>query len=252
MSPGALATAPPTPVTGRRDLYESYGASGFGSYSVPTGAVPVIDQYEVNIRPLLPSDPHAPMLDIGCGAGHLLAWLRDAGYDNALGVDVSESAVAHCHASGLPNVKRIDDLTSFLASQRQRFELITMNDVIEHIAKQDIVTTLANARIALAHGGRLAVKTLNMGNAGALYLRYADFTHEVGFTETSLRQVLLAAGFADVRILAYRVPARTVRTRIWRSAGEIWQLCFRLMIFLDIGTDAPSIRTKMLLAIAEG
>lgn len=235
-----------------RDLYESYGASGFGSYSVPTGALSVVDQYEMNLRALLPADPHAPMLDIGCGAGHLLAWLKRAGYDNALGVDVSENAVAQCVASGLPNVKRITDLMSFLADQKNPFELITMNDVIEHIAKPDIVATLAAARTALTQGGRLVVKTLNMGNAGALYLRYADFTHEVGFTETSLRQVLLAAGFAQVRLVAYRVPARTVRTRIWRAAGQIWQSCFRLMIFFDIGTDAPSIRSKMLLAIAEG
>jgi 2-polyprenyl-3-methyl-5-hydroxy-6-metoxy-1,4-benzoquinol methylase len=235
-----------------RDLYESYGASGFGSYSVPTGALSVVDQYEMNLRALLPADPHAAMLDIGCGAGHLLTWLQRAGYDNALGVDVSEGAVAHCHASGLPNVERITDLTSFLAAKKQRFDLITMNDVVEHIAKPDTVATLAAARAALAQSGKLVVKTLNMGNVGALYLRYADFTHEVGFTETSLRQVLLAAGFANVRLVPYRVPARTLRTRIWRTVGQIWQLCFQLLMFLDIGTDAPSIRSKMLLAIAEG
>lgn len=44
------------------------------------------------------------------------------------------------------------------------------------------------------------VKTPNLGHPLNLYLRYKDFTHEIGFTEMSLRQVLLISGFSEVEI----------------------------------------------------
>ena len=60
---------------------------------------------------------------------------------------------------------------------------------------------LIKMHACLKRGGFLYVKTPNMANpfvntAG----RYIDFTHEVGFTEKSLRQVIEAAGYGRVCI----------------------------------------------------
>jgi hypothetical protein len=55
-----------------------------------------------------------------------------------------------------------------------------------------------------------------------VYARYGDFTHEVGFTEESLRYVLLQAGFGEIEFLeplgatgrAARFAQRTARTTL--------------------------------------
>jgi hypothetical protein len=52
---------------------------------------------------------------------------------------------------------------------------------------------------ALQPGGKLIITTGNMACFTGLFSRYMDFTHETGFTETSLKQVLMLAGFTDIK-----------------------------------------------------
>jgi hypothetical protein len=47
----------------------------------------------------------------------------------------------------------------------------------------------------LKPGGKVFIKTPNMENPFNLRSRYMDFSHEVGFTEHSLYEVLSTAGF---------------------------------------------------------
>jgi len=42
------------------------------------------------------------VLDVGCGAGRFMLWLRDQGHD-VVGVDISPGAIEACHAQGLPD-----------------------------------------------------------------------------------------------------------------------------------------------------
>lgn len=55
---------------------------------------------------------------------------------------------------------------------------------------------------ALKSNGRVIIKTCNLSNpiTGASG-RYFDMTHELGFTEISMRQVLLAVPFDKVKII---------------------------------------------------
>jgi len=76
-----------------------------------------------------------------------------------------------------------------------------MFHVIEHVAKRQAVPFLNAVRKALAPGGVLLLETPNMANPFlGLTFRYADFTHEVGYTETSIHYVLQAAGFHDITV----------------------------------------------------
>ncbi|MCR8454597.1 MAG: class I SAM-dependent methyltransferase [Crenarchaeota archaeon] len=43
--------------------------------------------------PFLPEDRDARILDIGCGMGHFLYFLKEEGYRNFLGVDISREQV---------------------------------------------------------------------------------------------------------------------------------------------------------------
>lgn len=233
-----------------REVYDSYADGGFGSYTIPMHSESLLKDYRLNYQPLLPKDRDAQILDIGCGAGHFVLWLRELGYQNVVGIDMSEVAIEHCRANGLENVEMIDDLASFLESRLEQFDIVTMNDVIEHIPHGDMMQILPLVRKSLRQGGGFIVKTLNMGNPGGLYLRYADFTHLVAFTETSLRQVLVSAGFAKVSVRPYRIPMSTAKRRLWVTVRRLWSWCLNVILLLELGTDRPTILSKTLLAVA--
>jgi len=52
------------------------------------------------LRPLVP--PGARVLDVGCGAGHLLAQVRELGAGHVEGIDFSPRACAPLEAKGIP------------------------------------------------------------------------------------------------------------------------------------------------------
>ncbi len=231
------------------DIYETYASSAFGGYSVALTDEAALAQYSANHRAHLPPDRDAAILDIGCGAGHYLHWLRQMGYSSILGVDVSAAAVAHCQAHGLP-ARQVDDLIGLLDSHRDTYDCITMNDVIEHLDRDGLVRVLSRARASLRPGGKLLVKTLNMASIGGVYLRYADFTHTGGFTETSLRQVLIAAGFGRVAVRRYALSRGGVKRGVYVAAQRLWGLALAGVLLIELGTDRPAVRTKLMLGVA--
>jgi 2-polyprenyl-3-methyl-5-hydroxy-6-metoxy-1,4-benzoquinol methylase len=230
--------------------YNVYSSAGLGAYSATAQSGSYRDQYELNYGHLLPIDRESRFLDIGCGAGNYLLWLRSKGYARLRGLDLSEVAVAHCRSAGLDGVERVADLVEYLLAHRGEFDVITMNDVIEHFTHEEMLPTLGAMLAALRPGGMLLVKTLNMGNLGGIYLRYNDFTHRLGFTEVSLRQVLVAAGFPQVSVVPYRVPTRSAVGAVWKALGGLWRRAFGALLLLDVGIDRPRILTKTLLGIA--
>jgi hypothetical protein len=118
------------------------------------------------------------------------------------------------------------------------------------VPRGDVVELLELVAAAMTRDGVLVVKTLNMANPGARYLRYAAFTHELGFTETSLRQALFAAGFGSVEVRPYEVAVRTAAGRAWRVAGRVWQRARQAAMVLDVGADRPRILSKLMFAVA--
>lgn len=230
-------------------VYESYERSGYGGYANPIASTETWAQYTANHIRYLPAQRSATILDVGCGPGHFLSWLREWGFTGARGVDLSDNAVRFCMQHGLA-AERVLDVREYLEARPQTFDLVTMNDVIEHFMYEEVVDILRLCRGSLRPGGHLLVKTINMANWGGLYLRYADFTHRVGFTETSLRQVLLAAGFQSVRVEPYRVPSGGIRRNVWRIAGRVLQQFRRAKLFVDLGADTPRVLSKTLFAVA--
>jgi len=231
------------------EIYNRYREAGFGSYAAPIHSKRLNRDFHLNYGDLLPRNRDAAILDIGCGPGHFLFWLKGLGYENIHGVDLTRSAVEHCHAHGLQNVECISGLQPFLEPRPSSFDLVTMNDVIEHFPRDQVIPTLSLVKSCLRKDGRIIIKTLNMANPGGRYLRYADFTHWLGFTETSLRQVLIAAGFSNASVRAYGIPIHSFKTVLRVSAQWVWNCLLALVLLIDLGTDRPSIKSKLILAV---
>jgi len=99
------------------------------------------------------------LLDVGCGAGGFLAWIREEAPEAAVaGVDVSEEAVAIARER-LPDVDLRVAGASSLPYDDASSDLVTLNDVLQHVPEDLVGASLLELRRVLAPGGALLVRT---------------------------------------------------------------------------------------------
>jgi SAM-dependent methyltransferase len=231
-------------------VYQNYLSSGYARlHSNERIRHSVIDLFELNYRPFLPRNHEARILDIGCGMGEFLGYMMNAGYRESWGVDVGPEQIEYCSKHITNQVELIADLGFFLDDKRGVYDLITMNDVLDHLPKARIVETLRNIRLALKPDGQFIAKVENMGSVAGVYSRYNDFTHEVGFTENSFYQALAIAGFSDIRIFPVRHPSNSLR-RLMRSLlfaliSFVWRVTFQSSC-----ANVPQITTPGIFCVA--
>ena len=163
-----------------------------------------IEELKVNYSKYFPSDKNARILDIGVGNGEMLHLLKDMGYTNAEGADISQSTINACTARGY-KCTLVENTVDFLTQNKNTFAVISMFHVIEHISKEDIIPLIWACREALTDDGILILETPNMASYDAVYARYADFTHTTGYAEPSLRQMLMICGFKNMIIFGTNI-----------------------------------------------
>ncbi len=99
----------------------------------------------------LPAD--AAILEIGCSGGPLMQRLRQQGYSDLTGIDVSAPAIELAQARGVPHVAVMDGAALEFADAR--FDLVIASDVLEHI--EDEGRALREWARVLRPGGQLLV-----------------------------------------------------------------------------------------------
>lgn len=202
-------------------------------------------------RGLLPADREAAMLEVGPGYGQLLEALRrDLGYRNAVAVDLSREVVEFCNGLLPGSTTYAGDTAEFLRANAGRFECVFVLHVLEHVPAAGADDFVAALREALRPGGRLVVEVPNMANAfTGGYLRWADLTHERGFTEQSLRQLLEAGGFAGYRCFEERLPATGVKGVAANAFRALARFAQRV-IYRGYELPVPAVLTPALCATA--
>lgn len=107
---------------------------------------------------LVPLTPGTRWLDLGCGVGGLVRYLRERGYEEVVGHD--EGYGADLAASrGLPILSPSD-----LDGRAGTFDVVTSIEVIEHVV--DPMSFLERAAKLLAPGGIFMLTTGNVERAG--------------------------------------------------------------------------------------
>lgn len=151
------------------------------------------------LDPLVGNDFKSPALDIGCGFGYALLALRRTGFEQVSGIELSPQQAERARKQGL-EITVTDDTTAEVGKHRDKFGVVLLLDVLEHVPKEVQVSLLKAIHQSLKPGGRLVVSVPNSSSILATRWRYNDYTHHTSFTEVSLRVVLREAGFDDVFI----------------------------------------------------
>ena len=175
---------------------------------------------EYKLVPLLTGLPKtAPILDIGCGAGQMLQLLKDQGFTNVSGIDVSAEQVRLATDRGLN--ASVGDVLQSLRDAPSAFDAITALDFVEHFDKSEQIPMFEVIHSALKPGGRLILETPNGDGLFAKQVIYGDLTHLTIFSEGSLSQLLRLMGFEKIDFYETGPAPKDLKGRV---RGTLWRL----------------------------
>ena len=159
------------------------------------------------------------LLDVGCGDGQLLQTAEDEGWD-ALGIDLSETAIRCCHRRGL-SASRTDFFDVSL--DEQRFDVIVMSELIEHVPSPQ--RFLKRAEELLDNGGVVYLTTPNFGSLARRMLGESwSVIHpeHIGYFERSSLRKLASeeTGLREMKIEANNITPSTFVAWLRRSGSR--------------------------------
>jgi len=149
---------------------------------------------------------HAPVLDVGCGRGELVALLLDAGIE-VRGVDADADMVAYARGEGLP-VEQRDLLDHLDALPDATLGAIFAGQVVEHLPPPALARFLELANAKLRDGGLLIAETINPLSPIALRNYFSDLTHAQPLVPETLAQLVRHAGFRELETRYLHEPDR--------------------------------------------
>jgi SAM-dependent methyltransferase len=136
------------------------------------------------------------LLDVGCGPGYFLSHLKERGI-RARGLEVNPSCIRFCREQGLDV-----DANDLSQEPDGRYSLITMFDVLEHLAEP--VEVLRTVHRKLRPGGHLLAYTPNLHSLSTLFMggqhnMIAVFNHLCFYDARSLDYLARRTGFEVAR-----------------------------------------------------
>lgn len=171
-------------------LYQSYDKASYKE---------AILAYRKRFLRFLPSDKDVKIIDLGCGQGYLINWLKFEGYVNIKGVDISSEQIDFCKKYVHAPVVCME-AKKYLSQTKEKYDVIFLTDVLELVPQDEVIGLLSEIYNHLSLKGRFFVQVPNMGNPFNLDSRYCEFFHRNGFTAGSLKQALKLAKFKILHV----------------------------------------------------
>jgi len=139
------------------------------------------------------------VVDIGCGRGEFVELLLELGV-NCMGIEIDSDLVRTAADNGLP-VEFGDGMSWLRTTPDSSLGGLSLIQVVEHLAAQEVVDLVALAARKLRPGGKIVVETVN---PQSLYVFahsfYLDPTHLAPVHPAYLMFLFREAGFAKVDI----------------------------------------------------
>lgn len=137
------------------------------------------------------------VLDAACGSGGLLKFLRNKGYTNISGFDLSEKAVNLAKNSGLNvNVGDLRDISKF--RDENTFDVITCNDALYFLADNEKIHFLNDVGRLLINNGLLIINLPAFNVLGGTHNKIAQIENR--FTKRDISTLIKDSEFEIVAI----------------------------------------------------
>ncbi len=133
----------------------------------------------------LPHRPGQRLLDIGCFAGTFLSMADPTRFSRQLGVDILPAQVEYANRRYGSSVRRFVALHSItdLGALDERFDCVTLIEVIEHLSPAEIDALLTHVARLLVPGGRLVLTTPNYASTWPILERILNRVGDVSYEE---------------------------------------------------------------------
>jgi len=138
------------------------------------------------------------VLDIGCGRGEFQELLRDHEIGGH-GIDIDEDMVNFCKSKGL-DVEKIDAVSYLQKLEDKSLDGIFIDQVVEHLEQEYLIKMLNLSFMKLIYGGTIVVETVNPLSFFSFANFYIDMSHKRPVHPETLRFLLNAAGFREIKI----------------------------------------------------
>lgn len=205
---------------------------------------------KINLDQLFPKKT-SECLEIGPGQGELLMYWKQNGFKNISSIDISEDVVSHIQKLGF-KCELVNDSSEYLLKHQNTYDLIVLNDVLEHVPREEIVSLVESIRISLAKGGKVIIKSPNAQSPHFSVGLFGDLTHIQAFTETSLSQLFEASGFDHYYFLPEKSavrynPMSIIANYLIKPVYFFWIRKIRQAT----GHASPRILSQAIIAVAE-
>lgn len=205
--------------------------------------------YEDNYNKFLPENNSAEILDIGFGFGMFMVFMKQNGYKNIYGVEYNPTQVENAKRMGFC-AELITDLSEYLKNNHNRFNLIHASNVVEHLPKYDLIEIFDLFYDSLKDNGKLIVVVPNIASIRGVYSRYLVLGHEVGFGETSLRQLFQVTNFKDINISSSRIRLRfRIKNVMMILSHHVFNFFIKAIDYIYMGVNRPKCLGMYLLGI---
>ena len=192
----------------KEKIYESYFSSHYSSLDKKQNEIDYLkkSKHGKQFIQFLPSNLDIKIIDLGCGTGSLVSGLKNSGYKNVSGIDVSHENIEHGKLAGLDI--RHGEIINFLDQEienNKNYDVVFLMDVLEHLDDNELFDVVHKVKQVLSSNGIFIIKTINAESLISGMGRYMDITHERSFTSHSMKELMSAFGYKELEILNSKI-----------------------------------------------
>ena len=180
------------------------------------------------IKQHFPENRDINILDLGCGHGAFIYFMREAGYKNTVGIDRSPAQVEEAARLGIDGVKVGDIMDTLKTTPGGTQDLVICYDALQQFTRPELFPIVDEIYRVLKKGGKFIIHTINGESPFCSRQRYWDLTQEIAFTRQSITQLLKSSSFSEVICQEERpIPhglKSFVRAILWYFIRAIWKM----------------------------
>ena len=174
------------------------------------------------------------ILEIACGSGSLLHWLKTRGYEDSFGIDICSKSIAIANSLGL-KVKCADAIDFLMNQSSQSLDVIFALDFYEHLNKREFLQFLRECERILLKGGRLILRGPNGSSPVVGCALFNDITHQWAITPIALEALSKNYGYKSLQTAEDRFLLANKDKALAIIAGKLFARIIRALIQVVTG-----------------